>query len=64
MLCIATLLSNYEGIQFDIVSVLEGIKEVFIDSNVTVNYAPGRADVKCETAVSFGDAIQIVKSAD
>ena len=46
MLHIATLLSNYEGIQFDIVSVLEGIKEVFIGSNVTVNYAPGRADVK------------------
>ena len=59
-----TLLSNYEGIPFNIVSVLEGIKEVFIGSNVTVNYAPGCADVKCETTDGFSEAVQIAKSAD
>ena len=59
-----TLLSNYEGIPFKTISVLEGIKEVFIGSNVTVNYAPGCADVKCETKDGFSDAVQIVKSAD
>ncbi|MCG8626244.1 MAG: glycoside hydrolase family 3 C-terminal domain-containing protein, partial [Proteobacteria bacterium] len=59
-----TLLSNYEGIPFNIVSILEGIKDVFIVSNVTVNYAPGCADVKCETTEGFSDAVQIAKSAD
>ena len=59
-----TLLSNYEGIPFNTISVLEGIKEVFIGSNITVNYAPGCTDVKCETKDGFSDAIQIAKSAD
>ena len=59
-----TLLSNYEGIPFNIVSVLEGIKEVFAGSNITVNYAPGCADVKCETKDGFSDAVKIAKSAD
>ena len=59
-----TLLSNYEGIPFNIISVLEGIKEVFIGSNVMINYAPGCADVRCETTDGFGDALKIAKSAD
>ena len=59
-----TLLSNYEGIPFKTISVLEGIKEVFVGSNITVNYAPGCADVKCETTDGFSDAVQIAKSAD
>ena len=59
-----TLLSNYEGIPFKIISVLEGIKEVFVGSNITVNYASGCADVKCETKDSFNDALQIAKLAD
>ena len=59
-----TLLSNYEGIPFKVISVLEGIKDVFLGSNVTVHYASGCADVKCESKDGFGDAVQIAKSAD
>ena len=59
-----TLLSNYEGIPFKIISVLEAIKEEFLGSNVTVNYASGCANVKCENKDGFGEALQIAKSAD
>ena len=59
-----TLLSNYEGIPFRIISVLQGIEEVFLGSNVTVNYASGCADVKCENKDSFSGALEIAKSAD
>ena len=59
-----TLLSNYEGIPFKIISVLEGIKDAFLGSNVTVNHASGCVDVKCESTDGFNDAVQIAKSAD
>ena len=59
-----TLLSNYEGIPFKIISVLEGINDVFVGSNVTIKYASGCTDVKCETTDGFSDAVQIAKSAD
>ena len=59
-----TLLSNYEGIPFKVVSVLQAIKEEFLGSNVTVNYASGCADVKCEDKDGFDDALKITKSAD
>ena len=52
------------AIPFKTISVLEGINEVFVGSNVTVNYAPGCADVKCETKDGFGDAVEIAKLAD
>ena len=52
------------AIPFKTISVLEGINEVFVGSNVTVNYAPGCADVKCETKDGFGDAVKIAKLAD
>ena len=37
---------------------------MFIGSNVTVNYAPGCADIKYETTDGFSDTVQIAKSAD
>lgn len=58
------LLSNYEGIPFKIVSILEGIKEEFIGTNVTVNYASGCVDVKCASTDGFSEALEITKSAD
>ena len=59
-----TLLSNYEGIPFKIISILEGIREVFVGSNITIQYASGCTGVKCETTDGFSDAVQIAKSAD
>ena len=44
-----TLFSNYEGNPFNIICVLEGIKEVLVGSTVPVNYGSGFADVRCES---------------
>ena len=58
------LLSNYAGIPSMINTVLEGIEQFANDSNITVDYAPGCSDVKCQNTSKFEDALKIVQSAE
>ena len=58
------LLSNYEGIPSKVVSVLEGIEQELSGESISVNYAPGCTNVKCEDQSKFQDALNIVHSAD
>ena len=59
-----TLLSNYQGIPSKIVSVLQGIQQELSGESISVNYAPGCTDVKCEDQSKFKEALNIVHSAD
>lgn len=59
-----TLLSNYEGIPQDIVSVFQGIEEAVNGTNIDLQFAAGCADVKCNTSVEFTKALDIVITAD
>ena len=59
-----TLLMIYEGIPSKIVSILEGITDVFSGNTTTVNYAAVCADVKCEDISNADEALKIVNSAD
>ena len=46
------------------VSVLEGIQQELSGESISVNYAPGCVNVKCEDQSKFQDALNIVHSAD
>ena len=58
------LLSNYEGVPSQVVSVLHGIVEAVSGSQTVVNYEPGCMNVKCKDRSKFPKAMEIVHSAD
>ena len=59
------LLSNYQGIPSKIVSILDGITNVFVGGKPTiVSFAPVCTNVKCEDISKANDSLGIVKSAD
>ena len=58
------MLSNYEGIPSQVVTVLQGIQNVFKGTSVDVKYAPGCTDVKCEDMSKFEEALDLINNGD
>ena len=59
-----TLLSNYQGVPSQVVSVLQGIENAVKDKNVAVDFAVGCDHVSCEDTSKFDDALKIAQQAD
>ena len=56
------LLSNYEGISSETVTVLRGIQNILKDTGADVQYASGCTDVKCNDMSKFEEALDLVKN--
>ena len=59
----SSMLSNYEGIPSETVTVLQGIQNVLRDSG-DVQYAPGCTDVKCKDLSKFEEGLSLIKSGE